>query len=103
MNQQDYNKIAASKDFNDLVAARKKFIFPITLFFIVATLLFPILTGYTTILNNIAFWNISWAWIYALLLFVMVWTLVTIYMSKAKQFDAASERIINEYKRGSRS
>lgn len=100
MNQQDYNKIAESKEFNDLVKARKKFIFPITLFFIFATLLFPILTGYTTILNNIAFWNISWAWIYAFLLFVMVWTLVTMYMSKAKQFDIASERIINDFKRG---
>lgn len=100
MNQQDYNKIAKSKEFNDLVKARKKFIFPITLFFIFATLLFPILTGYTTILNNIAFWNISWAWIYAFLLFVMVWTLVTMYMSKAKQFDIASESIINDFKRG---
>ncbi|WP_414054503.1 DUF485 domain-containing protein [Macrococcus equi] len=101
MNQQDYNKIAESKEFNDLVIARKSFIFPITIFFIVATLLFPILTGYTTVLNNIAFWNISWAWVYAFLLFIMVWTLVTIYMSKAKAFDDASERIISAYKRGS--
>ncbi|WP_414049003.1 DUF485 domain-containing protein [Macrococcus animalis] len=102
MNQQDYNKIAESQAFNDLVKSRNSFIFPLSVFFIIATLLFPILTGYTTILNNIAFWNISWAWVYAFLLFIMVWTLVTMYMSKAKSFDAASDRIISEYKRGGR-
>ncbi|WP_414044328.1 DUF485 domain-containing protein [Macrococcus sp. EM39E] len=102
MNQQDYNKIAESQAFNDLVKSRNSFIFPLSVFFIIATLLFPILTGYTTILNNIAFWNISWAWVYAFLLFIMVWTLVTMYMSKAKSFDEASDRIISEYKRGAR-
>ncbi|WP_240663988.1 DUF485 domain-containing protein [Macrococcus sp. DPC7161] len=96
----DYNKIAQSENFKSLVKSRNQFIFPLTLFFIVATLLFPILTGYTTILNTIAFWNISYAWLYAFLLFVMVWTLVTLYMRKAKSFDIASEQIIANHKRG---
>ncbi|UBH08684.1 DUF485 domain-containing protein [Macrococcus armenti] len=100
MKQYDYNAIASDEKFKQLQKSRKSFIFPISLFFIVATVLFPILTGYTTILNNEAFWNISWAWVYAFLLFVMVWTLVTIYMKKAKQFDLESERIIQEYRQG---
>lgn len=99
MKQIDYEKIAHSEEFKSLKRERNKFIFPITLFFVIATLLFPVLTGYSTVLNNVAFWNISWAWVYALLLFVMVWTLVTLYMNKAKKLDKAVESIIDTYKR----
>ncbi|MDT3994880.1 DUF485 domain-containing protein [Mammaliicoccus fleurettii] len=45
-----------------------------------------------------AFWNISWAWIYALLLFIMVWTLVTLYMRKAKSFDKDAEALLKTYR-----
>lgn len=98
MSRIDYEKIAHSDEYKALKKERNSFIFPITLFFVVATLLFPFLTGYTTFLNNIAFWNISWAWIYSLMLFVMVWTLVMLYMNKAKTFDKKAERIIEKYK-----
>nr|WP_263314909.1 DUF485 domain-containing protein [Mammaliicoccus sp. Marseille-Q6498] len=98
MREHDYMRIAEDPKFKELVRSRNRFIFPITVFFIIATLLFPVLTGYTTILNNIAFWNISWAWIYAFLLFVMVWTLVTVYMSKAKSFDIASDELLKTYR-----
>jgi uncharacterized membrane protein (DUF485 family) len=96
----DYDKIAKDEAFQALKAKRNGFIFPVTVFFVIATLLFPVLTGYTTFLNNEAFWNISWAWIYALMLFIMVWVLVTLYMNKAKSFDRASEGLIAKYKRG---
>ncbi|MDJ1153482.1 DUF485 domain-containing protein [Macrococcus caseolyticus] len=99
MEKNDYNLIAHSDNFKQLQKERKSFIFPISLFFIIATILFPILTGYTDFLNKEAFWNISWAWIYAFMLFIMVWTLVTLYMSKAKHFDIQSEAIINEYRK----
>ncbi|PTI38307.1 DUF485 domain-containing protein [Mammaliicoccus vitulinus] len=98
MTDHDFKRIAADPKFKELVKKRNSFIFPISIFFIFATLLFPVLTGYTTILNNIAFWNISWAWIYALLLFIMVWTLVTIYMRKAKSFDKDAEALLKTYR-----
>lgn len=100
MSKIDYEKIAEQPEFKDLLKKRIKFILPISVFFIIATLLFPVLTGYTTILNNEAFGNISWAWIYALLLFVMVWTLVTIYMKRAKIFDREADEIIRKYREG---
>lgn len=100
MTEIDYEKIAEQPEFKALLSRRNKFIMPISIFFIIATLLFPVLTGYTTILNNEAFGNISWAWIYALLLFVMVWTLVTIYMKRAKIFDKEADEIIRKYREG---
>ncbi|GGI40865.1 DUF485 domain-containing protein [Mammaliicoccus stepanovicii] len=98
MGEHDYKRIAQDPQFKELVKSRNRFILSVSIFFIFATLLFPVLTGYTTILNNIAFWNISWAWIYALLLFVMVWTLVMLYMQKAKSFDKASDEILKTYR-----
>ena len=100
MKEIDYEKIAHKQEFKDLLSKRNRFILTISIFFIIATLLFPVLTGYTTILNNEAFGNISWAWIYALLLFIMVWTLVTIYMRRAKAFDREADKIIREYQEG---
>lgn len=100
MKEIDYEKIAHQQEFKDLLSKRNRFILPISVFFIIATLLFPVLTGYTTILNNEAFGNISWAWIYALLLFIMVWTLVTIYMRRAKAFDREADEIIRKYQEG---
>lgn len=82
----------------NLKKQRNSFIFPITLFFVVATLLFTFLTGYTTFLNSNGFWNISWAWMYSLMLFIMVWTLVMLYTNKAKSFDKKVEHIIEKYK-----
>ncbi|MCG3400401.1 DUF485 domain-containing protein [Staphylococcus massiliensis] len=100
MTRYDYDKIVQDEAFQNLQKRRNTFIFPFTAFFVVATLLFPILTGYTTILNNVAFWNISYAWLYALMLFIMVWTLVMLYINKAKSFDKASEDIVKRYKKG---
>ena len=96
MAEHDFKRLAADPKFKELL--KNSFIFPISIFFILATLLFPVLTGYTNILNNIAFWNISWAWIYALLLFIMVWTLVTLYMRKAKSFDKDAEELLKAYR-----
>ncbi|MCG1009307.1 DUF485 domain-containing protein [Salinicoccus sp. ID82-1] len=100
MSEIDYRKIASQPEFESLLKKRNKFILPISIFFIIATLLFPVLTGYTDILNNEAFGNISWAWIYALLLFIMVWTLVTVYMKRAKAFDKEADEIIRKYREG---
>lgn len=96
----DYALIASQPEFEELLKKRNRFILPISIFFIIATLLFPILTGYTTVLSNEAFGNISWAWIYAFFLFIMVWTLVTIYMKKAKEFDREADEIIKKYREG---
>ncbi|KIH70106.1 MULTISPECIES: DUF485 domain-containing protein [Salinicoccus] len=100
MSNIDYKKISDQPEFEALLRKRNKFILPISIFFIIATLIFPVLTGYTDLLNYEAFGNISWAWIYAIMLFIMVWTLVTIYMKRAKEFDKEADEIIRKYREG---
>lgn len=96
----NYSVIAESTEFKTLKRKKKKFILPITIFFLLSYILLPILTSYTTILNNNAFGDIAWVWIYALLLFVMTWVLSMIYVRRANDFDKEAEKIFEKEKAG---
>lgn len=96
----NYSAIAESTEFKDLKRKKNKFILPITIFFLLSYILLPILTSYTTILNNNAFGDIAWVWIYALALFVMTWTLCMIYVRRANDFDKEAEKILEKEKAG---
>lgn len=92
----DYSTIVKSKEFKDLMAAKKRFIVPLTIFFFVFFFTLPIMTAYSTVLNTPAIWAISWAWVFAFAEFVMTWTLVTLYTKKAAGFDKMVDQIINK-------
>lgn len=48
----------------------------------------PVLTGFTTVLNGPAIGAISWAYVYAFAQFIMTWTLLHMYVSRANRWDA---------------
>ncbi|WP_242691005.1 DUF485 domain-containing protein [Cytobacillus praedii] len=90
---EDFEKMVRTSQFNELMAAKKKFLVPSIIIFLGLYLLFPILISYTNALDNIAIGDISWAWVYALLLFVMTWVMATIYMKKSAVFDRMAEKV----------
>lgn len=92
----DYEKVEQSEKFQRLMANRKKFIVPYTIFFLAFYFLLPILTSYTTFLNTPVIGDISWVWIFAFAQFVMTWVLCTIYVKKAASFDKQADEIIDE-------
>ncbi|WP_121614819.1 DUF485 domain-containing protein [Virgibacillus halodenitrificans] len=91
-----YERVAAGRSFKKLILERKKFIIPLTVFFLVFYFALPVLTSYSTILNSPAVGEISWAWIFAFAQFVMTWVLCIVYVKKSASFDKQSERIIDE-------
>ncbi|MBS4192055.1 DUF485 domain-containing protein [Bacillus sp. FJAT-49705] len=93
---EDFEKIERSSQFQELMAAKRKFLVPSIIIFFGLYLLFPILISYTNIMDAPAIGDISWAWIYALLLFIMTWVMATIYMKKAATFDHMAEKIWKE-------
>src|SRR5699024_3084286 len=95
-NPPDYEEVARSRKFKQLMNERKKFIIPFTIFFIVFYFMLPILTSYTTILNTPVIGDITWVWVYAFAQFVMTWVLSIIYIRKAAVFDKKSNEIIEE-------
>ncbi|SDN56622.1 Uncharacterized membrane protein, DUF485 family [Psychrobacillus sp. OK028] len=96
----NYSAIAESMEFKVLKKKKNKFILPITIFFLLSYILLPILTSYTTILNNNAFGDIAWVWVYALALFVMTWVLCMIYVRRANDFDKEAQKIFDKEEAG---
>lgn len=95
----DYTKIVQSQSFQKLLQAKRNFILPMSLFFLAFYFTLPVLTAYSTVLNEYAVGAISWAWVFAFAQFIMTWTLCMLYSSRAKKFDQMVEEIKAEARR----
>ena len=91
--ESDYSSVAQSTSFQKLLSEKKRFIIPLTIFFFCFYFALPILTSYSTVLNTKFIGNITWAWVFAFLQFVMTWGLCMLYSKKAAKFDQLAEQI----------
>ncbi|WP_350462502.1 DUF485 domain-containing protein [Solibacillus sp.] len=96
----DYDKIASQESFKKLSKKKNSFLWTMTVIFLALYMLLPILTSYTTILDQKAFGDITWVWIYSAGLFLMTWGLAHFYVAKANKFDKEAKAIIDEYEGG---
>ncbi|MDM5330608.1 DUF485 domain-containing protein [Neobacillus sp. CF12] len=94
--ESDYSAIVQSSSFQKLLSEKKKFIIPITIFFFCFYFALPILTSFSTVLNNKFIGSITWAWVFAFLQFVMTWGLCMLYSKKARKFDDLAEQVVKE-------
>ncbi|WCK55783.1 DUF485 domain-containing protein [Aneurinibacillus sp. Ricciae_BoGa-3] len=92
----DYSAIVRSGKFRELMAAKKKFIIPLCIFYFVFYFALPIMTSYSKVLNTPAFGPITWAWVFAFAQFIMTWSLCSLYTKKAAGFDKIVEDIVEE-------
>ncbi|WP_096273352.1 DUF485 domain-containing protein [Paucisalibacillus globulus] len=95
-NRVDFERVESSPQFKKLMENKKKFIVPMTIFFLVFYFLLPISTSYGTFLNTPVFGDITWAWVFAVAQFVMTWVICSIYVKKANTFDKDADQIVNE-------
>lgn len=93
----EFEKIADSQDFRQLITRKKKFLIPLTAIFLSLYFLLPVLTSYTKILHKPAIGSITWVWIYSLGLFIMTWTLCMVYVRKAAKFDQQAQQVIEKH------
>lgn len=96
----DYEKIAQLESFKTLTKKKNSFLWTLTVIFLVAYMLLPVLTSYTDILHQKAVGNITWVWFYSAGLFIMTWGLAHLYVAKANSFDRDAKAIIAEYEGG---
>lgn len=92
----DFEKLINTPEFKQLTQRKKAFLTPYVIFFSIVYAILPILTAYTNILEAHAIGYITWTWIYSFGLFIMVWTLSTIYTRKATSFDKDVEEILRK-------
>ncbi|MEP6821470.1 MAG: DUF485 domain-containing protein [Chthoniobacterales bacterium] len=91
----DWSKIAASVAFKDLLKAKRRFIIPATMFFLVYYFALPYLVGYHPELMERKVWHeVNWAYLFALSQFAMAWGLAALYVVKAAGWDRKARAII---------
>jgi uncharacterized membrane protein (DUF485 family) len=93
--QTDWDRVAASREFRDLMAAKRIFIIPAFIFFMVYYFLLPVLVGYAPRLMAIKIWgDVNLAYLFALSQFFMGWIIAGLYVRAASRFDNLSRDII---------
>ncbi len=91
----EWNRIAASKPFRDLLALKRLFIIPAFVFFLVYYFLLPILVGYAPkLMATRVIGTVTLAYLFALSQFVVGWTIAGLYMKASAKFDLLTKDIL---------
>jgi len=90
-----WDRVAAGRQFRDLMAMKKVFVIPAFIFFLTYYFMLPVLVGYASGFMSIKVWgNVNLAYLFALSQFVMAWTIAGLYVRAGDRFDAISKDII---------
>jgi len=99
----DWDRLAALADFRALLAAKRRFIVPATLFFIVYYFALPVLVGYAPrLMAAKVFGVINVAYLFALSQFFVAWIVAVLYVRAASRFDTMARGIVDQYRAGQR-
>ena len=95
----DWAAIEQTPEFRALVRAKRAFIVPATLFFIAYYFALPALVGYwPDLMSTRVAGRINLAYLFALSQFVMAWTLMAAYVSRARRYDRMVEDLLQRLK-----
>jgi uncharacterized membrane protein (DUF485 family) len=93
----DWDRIAASSEFKDLMATKKVFIVPAFIFFVVYYFALPVLVGYAPqFMATKVIGNVNLAYLFALSQFFMAWIIAYLYVKAAGGFDKLAKDIIDK-------
>jgi len=91
----DWDRVIAMPEFQQLIAAKARFIVPATVFFLVYYLLLPLLVGYAKdFMDTKVIGQINIAYLFALSQFFMAWILAWLYLRQAGTFDTMAKNIL---------
>lgn len=99
----DWEAIENDPDFRRLVAEKRRFIIPATIFFIVYYFALPVLVGYfPDQMDAYVVGKINVAYLFALSQFFMSWALMAMYIKRARHFDELAAAIVAKVRGGAR-
>lgn len=91
----NWEKLAASESFRDLVKAKRRFIMPAMIFFIVYYFALPVLIGYAKpFMEQRVFGPVNLAYLFALSQFFMAWIIAALYVKAAARFDRMARDVV---------
>ena len=90
----DWDRVAAEPEFKSLLASKRRFIVPATVFFVVYYFALPVLVGYAPRLMETRVLGLNVAYLFALSQFFMAWGVAAAYVRAAGGWDEVAHRII---------
>ena len=94
----DWERLAASDRFRNLLKAKRRFIVPAMIFFIVYYFALPVLIGYARpFMEKRVFGPVNLAYLFALSQFFMAWIIAGLYVRAAARFDKMAADVIAEH------
>jgi uncharacterized membrane protein (DUF485 family) len=91
----DWERLAASDRFRALLKAKRRFIVPATIFFIVYYFALPVLIGYAgSFMEKTVFGPVNLAYLFALSQFFVAWIIAGLYVRAAARFDKMAAGVI---------
>src|SRR5688500_8272783 len=99
----DWASIEGDAEFRALVAAKRRFILPACVFFLVYYFALPLLVGYRSDAMSIdVVGEINLAYLFSLSQFVMAWVIMAMYVRRARRYDAMVAKLIERRHGGAR-
>ncbi len=90
----DWDRVAEQEEFKQLLASKRRFIVPATVFFVVYYFALPVLVGYAPRLMETRVLGVNVAYLFALSQFFMAWAVAALYVRAAGGWDEVAHRII---------
>src|SRR5918997_6345179 len=90
----DWDRVAAEPEFKELLASKRRFIVPMTVFFVVYYFALPVLVGYAPRLMETRVLGLNVAYLFALSQFFMAWIVAALYVRAAGGWDKTARRVI---------
>ena len=91
----DWERLAATEGFRSLLKAKRRFIVPATIFFVVYYFALPVLIGYARpLMEKTVFGPVNLAYLFALSQFFMAWIIAALYVRAAARFDRMADEVV---------
>jgi uncharacterized membrane protein (DUF485 family) len=91
----NWDRLAASNEFQNLVAKKRRFIFPVFTSFFAYFFLLPILIGYAPkLMSTPIVGPVTAAYAFALSQFLVGWLIAALYLRASKKFDRLAKEIL---------
>jgi uncharacterized membrane protein (DUF485 family) len=93
-----WEAVAASAKFRALLRAKRRFIIPAVIVFIVYYFALPVLVGYARpLMERRVIGSVNIAYLFALSQFFMAWIIAGLYVRAANRFDGMSRDVLKEF------
>jgi uncharacterized membrane protein (DUF485 family) len=91
----DWDHVAAMDEFKQLLASKRRFIVPVTIFFVVYYFALPVLVGYAPgLMARKVLGVVNLAYLFALSQFFMAWIIAAFYVRAASKWDEMARKIL---------